>query len=145
MARVEIPLTDLNLNVPELWNNALLLCCGDYEAGQYNMMTIGWGFFGFAWGKTQAVVMVRKSRYTFEFMEKYHDFTVSAFDPADQAVKNSLTLLGTKSGRDIDKISGSGLKPIRSKSALSPSFGEAILTLECHKDYHTDLDNGKFL
>ena len=145
MAKMEIPLVDLNLNVPELWNNWLLLCCGDYEAGKYNMMTIGWGFFGVAWGKSLAEVMVRKSRYTFEFMEQYPDFTISAFEPENKAHRESLMQIGSKSGRDIDKISGCGLTPIRSKSVKSPSFEEAILTLECKKDYYFDLNNGNFV
>ena len=145
MARVEIPLEDLNLNIPELWTNSLLLCSGDFETNKFNMMTVGWGFFGYAWGKTQAQVMVRKSRYTYEFMEQYPDFTLSAFDLENKEHQECLQVLGTKSGREIDKITGSGLTPIRSKSVKTPSFKEAILTLECNKDYSFDLDQGRFL
>ena len=142
MSRIEIPIGDLNLNVPEIWDNWLLLSCGDYAVGHYNAMTIGWGFFGASWEKPQAVVMVRKHRYTFEFMEKYPDFTISAFQSDNQAYKDALTILGTKSGRDTDKMTTCGLTAIASKSVASPSFKEACLTLECKKDYFTDLSAG---
>jgi flavin reductase (DIM6/NTAB) family NADH-FMN oxidoreductase RutF len=49
-------------------------------------------------------------------------------------------LLGTKSGRDGDKVAESGLTPAASSKVLSPCFAEAKLVIECRKIY---LDNLK--
>ncbi len=68
-------------------------------------MTVAWGYFGIMWNKPMAVVVVRPTRFTFEFMEKYDTFTLTAFD---KKFKKDLNLLGTKSGRDGDKIAETG-------------------------------------
>jgi len=49
------------------------------------------------WDKPFAMVVVRPTRYTFEFMNRYPDFTLTAFP---QKYRKDLSLLGKKSGRD---------------------------------------------
>lgn len=49
------------------------------KAGDYNTMTVSWGMTGELWGKDVVAVFVRPQRYTYEFMEKYGDFTLSFF------------------------------------------------------------------
>ena len=127
----------------ELFNfQTLLLTSGDYASGQFNMMTIGWGALGTMWNKPMAMVVVRPTRYTYEFMEAYPDFTLTAF-PA--AYRRALGLLGTKSGRDIDKVAESKLSPIAAKQVKSPSFAEAELSIECVKTYFDDFEPEHFL
>ena len=47
------------------------LLLGSYDAkGNANLMTIGWGTQGIAWGKPVWAVMVRPSRYTYECIER---------------------------------------------------------------------------
>jgi flavin reductase (DIM6/NTAB) family NADH-FMN oxidoreductase RutF len=94
------------------------------------------------WGKPFIQVVVRPVRYTYGFMEGYDTFTVSAFPPED---RKALELLGTKSGRDSDKIAQSGLTPIASTAVAAPSFAEAELVLECRKLYFDDMDPGRFV
>jgi len=53
------------------------------------------------WNKPVAVVVFRPTRFTYEFMEQYDSFTLTAFD---KKYKKHLSLLGTKSGRDGDII-----------------------------------------
>ncbi len=67
-----------------------------------NPMTIGWGQFGVLWGKQTFTVYVRKSRYTHDLLDRSDTFTVSV--PAFRTLKEALTLCGTKSGRDLDKM-----------------------------------------
>jgi len=124
------------------WRNALLLTAGDFAAGHYNTMTIGWGSLGIMWGKPFVQVVVRPTRYTFCFMVKYETFTVCALA---EAHRSALQLLGTKSGRDGDKIAESGLTPIASSVVAAPAFAEAELILECRKIYWADLDPTHFL
>lgn len=123
-------------------NKTCLLTCGDFGAGIFNTMTIGWGSIGTMWSKPFVMVAVRPSRFTFEFMEKFNDFTVTSFP---DAFKSALTLLGTKSGRDGDKIKQSGLTPIAANCTLSPSFLQATISIECKKNYWQDLDHTHFL
>ena len=121
---------------------SVLLTCGDLQAGKFNAMTIGWGAIGTMWSKPAAWVAVRPSRYTFEFMEKYQDFTLTVFPDSFSA---ALSLLGTKSGREGDKIKESGLTPIPSMIVGSPTYQEAELSIECHKIYWQDLQPSNFL
>ncbi|MBQ7508626.1 MAG: flavin reductase, partial [Spirochaetales bacterium] len=86
----------------------------------FNTMTIGWGGLGTLWSRPVATVYVRTSRYTHKFMDENEYFTVS-FYPEDK--KKILGVLGTKSGRDMDKIHDSGLTPV--KAGESVSFAEA--------------------
>lgn len=120
----------------------MLLTAGDFAKGDYNTMTIGWGALGTMWSKPFAYVAVRHSRFTFEFMEKYNSFTLTAF-PGEY--HDALSLLGTKSGRDGDKISESGLTPEASIVVAAPSFKEAEIAIECQKMYANDLNPAHFL
>ena len=56
-----------------------------------------------------------------------------------------LNLLGTKSGRDGDKIAEAQLTPVASAVVAAPAFAEAELVIECEKMYYDDLEPGHFL
>jgi len=120
----------------------LLLTSGDFAAGKYNAMTISWGSLGVMWDRPFAQVVVRPHRYTFEFMERYDGFTLCAFP---RQFRRALNLLGTKSGRDGDKIAESGLTPIPAALVSAPAYAEAALVLECRKIYWQDYDPTHFL
>ena len=121
---------------------AMLLTSGDYKTGDFNTMTIGWGAFGTMWNKPLAMVVVRPTRYTFNFMEKYPDFTITAFS---DEYRKALSILGTKSGRDSNKLELAGLLPTAAKMVGSPTFAQAELTIECRKTYFDDLEPAHFL
>jgi flavin reductase (DIM6/NTAB) family NADH-FMN oxidoreductase RutF len=105
-------------------------------------MTISWGALGTLWSKPFAFVAVRHSRYTYQFMQKYDTFTLTAFpDKYHQA----LSLLGNKSGRDGDKIAESGLTPEPATMVAAPTFEEAEIVIECQKMYANDLNPAHFL
>lgn len=141
--RIPISVEALSLRVYDLWENQwLLLTAGDFQSGHYNAMTIGWGSIGRMWDKPFVQVVVRPTRYTYEFMERYDTFTVCAFP---ETCKPALTLLGSKSGRDGNKIQESGLHPMASHYVKAPCFEEAELVFECRKMYWDDFDPGHFL
>jgi flavin reductase (DIM6/NTAB) family NADH-FMN oxidoreductase RutF len=143
MIRHAIPIERLLVKPIYLWDTQhLLLTCGDFVQGSYNAMTVGWGSIGVMWGRPFVQVVVRPVRYTYEFMERYDTFTVCAF-PAKRA--KALDLLGTRSGRDGDKIAESGLHPVASLKVAAPSYAEAELALECRKIYWDDLERDRFL
>jgi flavin reductase (DIM6/NTAB) family NADH-FMN oxidoreductase RutF len=143
MTRQPISFNELLVRSHYLWNKQrLLLTAGDFTAGRFNTMTVGWGSLGTMWGRPFAQVVVRPSRYTLQFMEQYDTFTLcvlpTSLEPAWQ-------LLGAKSGRDGDKIAESGLTPIASTSVAAPCFAEAELVIECRKIYWDDLVPEHFL
>ncbi len=140
---INIPNNKLSVKINDIWYNKwFLLTSGDLETQHFNTMTVAWGFLGIMWNKPVAAVVVRPGRYTIEFIEKYEHFTLSAFD---RQYRDDLTLLGTKSGRDGDKISETKLNPTPSVIVPSPSFKEAELIIECKKIYWDDFKPEHFL
>ncbi len=119
-----------------------LITAGDFVQNDFNAMTIGWGALGTMWGKPFAFVAIRHSRFTFKFMEKYDSFTISVF-PKD--CHEGLTVMGTRSGRDHDKIAESGLTVEEAQKVRAPVYEEAELTIECKKIYANDLNPAHFL
>jgi flavin reductase (DIM6/NTAB) family NADH-FMN oxidoreductase RutF len=141
--RQPIPVYDFDARVFQLWDKQwFLLTSGDFVAGHFNTMTVSWGAMGELWGRPFVQVVVRPHRYTFEFMERCDTFTLSAFP---EAYRKALDLLGTKSGRDGDKVAASGLTPVASTCVAAPAFAEAELVVECRKMYWDDLEPGHFL
>ena len=101
----------------------------------YNTMTISWGGLGTLWSRPVATVYVKPIRYTYQFLEKNESFTVSFFP---EAYKKDLGILGSKSGRDGDKISLTSLTPQPVEHGVT--FSQASATLICKKIYWQDLD-----
>ena len=122
-----------------------LLTAGNKDS--FNTMTISWGGMGTIWSKPVATVYVRTSRYTHEFMDREDYFTVSFFP---EKYRKVLGMLGSKSGRDIDKINDSGLTAKVINKSIT--FEEAEITLVCKKMFMqrlepsniTDPDAAKF-
>jgi flavin reductase (DIM6/NTAB) family NADH-FMN oxidoreductase RutF len=120
----------------------MLLTCGDYQSRQFNLMTVGWGSLGVMWNKPFVQIVVRPTRHTYQYLEKYDNFTLSALPTKFQDV---LTKMGSVTGKYFDKMNNSGLTPMPSKTVSSPSFAEAELTIECQKMYWGDFVPTQFL
>ncbi|MBU1698748.1 MAG: flavin reductase [Candidatus Eisenbacteria bacterium] len=143
MIRREIPFGKFLVKPHDLWGRqSMLLTSGDFKKRDFNTMTVGWGSFGTMWQLPFAQAVVRPTRHTFEFMERHNSFTLCAFP---REYREKLTLLGTKSGRDGDKIAEAGLTPIPSKTIDAPGFEEAELIIECRKIYWDDMQPDRFL
>ena len=113
-----------------------LLTAGSKE--KFNTMVISWGGLGTIWSTPVVTVYVRPNRHTYKFMEENDYFTISFYD---EEYREDLGVLGSKSGRDLDKISLTKLTPEFINDAVS--FKEARLTIICKKIYHQDLDAEK--
>jgi flavin reductase (DIM6/NTAB) family NADH-FMN oxidoreductase RutF len=143
MGNMAIAIEDLKVRPYQLFENQwLLLTSGDFSTGKYNAMTIAWGSMGSMWSKPFVQVVVRPTRYTYEFMNKYPTFTVCAFP---KEYRKALALLGARSGRDSDKISEAGITAVAGQQIAAPTFLEASLTLECVKNYWADMVPENFL
>ena len=102
---------------------------------KFNTMTISWGGFGTLWNKPIVTVYVKSIRYTYQFMEENEYFTISFYE---KEYRKDLGVLGSKSGRELDKLSLTKLTPEFLENAVS--FYEAELTIVCKKIYFQDLD-----
>lgn len=143
MTRQAIPFAEFKVRAHHLWAERwLLLTVGDFAQKRFNTMTVGWGSLGTMWNKPFVQIVVRPGRYTHEFTEEFDTFTLSVL-PEDR--RQALQILGTKSGRDGDKIAEAGLTPIASSAVASPGFDEAELILECRKVYKQLMDPAGFL
>lgn len=82
-----------------------IVTAGNKQTG-FNCLTVSWGGFGVIWGKNVAYIFVRKSRYTYDFLENSDSVTISFLNDQYKAAKS---IIGTKSGRDLDKMELAGL------------------------------------
>ena len=143
MTRNPIAIDTLTVSPHHLWDKqSLILTAGDFTAGHYNAMTVGWGSFGTMWDRPIAMVVVRPQRYTYEFIEKYETFTLCAFPPEHQA---AVDLIGTTSGRYLNKIAEAGLTPVAASLVAAPIFAEAELAVECRKIFRTVYEPSQFV
>ncbi len=112
-----------------------LITAGDEK--KINTMTASWGGLGVLWNLNVATVYVRPSRYTLSFIDRQDSFTVSFYG---QNYRKELGVLGSKSGRDCDKIKEVGFTPVFLDNA--PAFSQAELVLVCKKLYRQQMDLG---
>ena len=105
---------------------------------RHNTMTISWGGMGTLWFKPVVTVYVKPCRYTYQFMNDNDYFTVSFYP---EEYKKALTLMGSKSGRNLDKDAASGLTVRDLGEAVT--YEEAEVTMLCRKIYFQDMDPAK--
>ena len=116
----------------------MLVAAGTPE--RHNAMTASWGGVGILWNKPVAFIFIRLQRHTLGFVEEHSSFTLSFFA---ETYRPALTLCGTVSGRDCDKIAQSGLSPM--PFGKSVAFAEARMVMECTKLYAQNLERGCFI
>ena len=97
--------------------------------GKVNTMTIGWGTIGIEWGRPVFVAYVRVGRHTRQMLDRSGEFTINV--PYGDVDSKILSFCGTKSGRDVDKISEMKLVLIDSDVVGVPGIRQLPLTLEC--------------
>ena len=84
----------------------MLVTAGTKE--KFNTMTASWGGIGWVWNKPVAFVFIRPERYTYEFVEENDHLTLSFLGEENKKIH---AVCGSKSGRNIDKVKETGLKP----------------------------------
>ena len=117
----------------------MLVTAGTEE--KCNTMTASWGGLGVLWGAPAATCYIRPQRYTKEFLDREEYFTLTFFD---EEYRKALSLCGSKSGRDVDKIKECGFT-VRTAACGAPYFEQARLVLVCRKLYWQDMDPDHFL
>lgn len=135
----EITPEELTDNAFHLINKDWMLVAAE-KNGKTNMMTASWGGIGVLWGKPVAFIFIRPQRYTKEFIDSADTLSLSFFD---ESHRPALNYCGKISGRDEDKIAGSGLT--LAHHGPTPYFEEARLVMECRKLYVQEMDPAGFI
>lgn len=126
-------ITKENINPFEMISKQwMLVSAGTKE--KYNTMTASWGGVGIIWNKPVATSYIRHSRYTIEFIDKSEYFTLSFLKDGNRQVLN---LVGSKSGREIDKMNLEGLTPTFIEDQVT--FEEAEIVLICKKKSKSEI------
>lgn len=100
----------------------------------FNTMTISWGGMGTLWSKPVVTIYVKPCRYTYQFIENNDYFVISFFD---KEYKKDLGILGSKSGRDGNKLALTSLIPEEIDHGMT--YKQATKTIVCKKIYYQDL------
>ena len=119
--------------LPRLINDWALITAGSID--DYNTMTIAWGSLGDLWWQPVIDAYVVPTRHTYKYLQANDTFTVSFFPPD---YREDLQVLGTKSGRDGDKVALTKLTPVSVEGGVT--FDQADTTLICRKIYTQPLD-----
>ena len=119
-----------------------LLLAATNAAGASNAMTIGWGTIGMVWGLPIFTVLVRPSRFTYQFIEESGAFTVNV---PTLAMSDFVLFCGTKSGRDYDKFNKfkMGVTPAQTVDAVT--IDACPLVYECRVVQKNDVDPAAFI
>jgi flavin reductase (DIM6/NTAB) family NADH-FMN oxidoreductase RutF len=113
-------------------NTCLLVTMGKKD-GKVNVMALDWKTIGELWSYPICTVAVDPSRYTFSLLNDLPEFTLNVPSPE---ISSAISIAGSYSGRNTDKIKKAGLKLIESKNISVPMLEEAMISYEC-KVIHT--------
>lgn len=94
---------------------------------RYNSMTASGGGLGMLFKKPTTWCILQATRYTLELIQEEQRYTISYF-PSEHM--EQIVFLGSKSGRDSDKMKDVELTSIQTPSGVI-SFKEARLIFEC--------------
>ena len=136
MERQSVPYDHDLSRALELLKNPGLLLAATRQDGSSNVMTIGWGAVGIMWGRPVYTVMVRPSRYTYEFIEESGCFTVNV---PTQEMRQWVGVCGTRSGRDLDKFGEYGVQTTMGNDVPAVTIDDCPLVYECRVVHHNDL------
>ena len=127
----EINVLDYASEIMNAVNRGVLLTAA--ADGKANTMSISWGSLGIEWNRVLFTTFVRLSRYTFEFLEKNGEFTISI--PREGSPKKLIAQCGSNSGRDMDKAKEFGFSYVAGETVNVPAVKEYPLVLECKVVY----------
>ena len=110
-----------------------LLTVGSKE--DFNFMTVNWGMIGELWYRDAMTLYVRHSRHTYDYMSSNSTYTLNVLK---KGYEKALSIAGSKSGRDIDKVKETGLSPIEIEGCMA--FEEAEYVFVLKRLFQSDLE-----
>lgn len=135
-----ISTVELESSMKLIGDDWMLITVKDEENQRANAMTASWGALGVLWHKDVCICYVRPQRHTYKLLSEQQRFSV-AFLPEEY--RDALKLCGTKSGRDVDKLTECGLHTLEEDGV--PMIREASILLVCKKLYEDELKEDCFL
>ena len=117
-----------------------LLLVSEGKEGPPNAMTIGWGLVGTMWSQPFFTVAVRLSRHTYKLIEESGKFTVCL---PTKDMNETLSVCGTKSGRDINKLKELGLETTQGNVVDAPYIKGCPVVYECEVAFKTQVKSGE--
>lgn len=144
MSFKEISIEEYNANpIVQIGKQWMLITAGTIDKG-YNTMTASWGTIGSLWGegKTRAVstIYVRPQRYTKQFVDNNDYYSLSFFGGE---YKKELAYLGTKSGKDEDKVANVNFEAVSDENTTW--FKQASMVIICKKLYQAPIKEEYFI
>lgn len=135
----EIAFAERSYDVFKMFNEQWALVTAG-TPGDFNTLTVAWGSLGTLWGRegkgrSIVTVYVSPARYSYEYLKKSDNFTVSFFP---ETYRKELIYLGSHSGRDEDKVANTSLTVVEANPGIT--FQEAELTFVCKKIYSDAFD-----
>ncbi len=97
------------------------------KADHYNSMISSGGGLGMLFAKPSTWCILQASRYTLELIQQENTYTLSYFP---DEYKQQMLFLGSKSGRDSEKMKEARLTPFQTPAG-GMTFTEARLIMEC--------------
>ena len=113
-----------------------LLLASTKRSGESNLMTIGWGTIGMIWRTPKFLVLVRPSRYTYEFIEDSGEFTVNVPKPE---MAEFVLFCGTHSGRDVDKLATFDVATTPGQKVNSITVDDCPIVYACRVAFKSDI------
>ncbi len=137
---IKIKPAQLDKSVIEIIGKEWLLISAGSKT-KFNSMTASWGTIGYMFNTDVAMIVVRPTRYTREFIDNESHFTLTILK---EGYREALMAMGRLSGRECDKIQKAGLTPAFTESGL-PTFEEARIVLECRKIFSQPMSESSFI
>lgn len=134
-----IDFTELQANAAQLIGKQWMLISAG-APDNFNCMTASWGGLGFLWNRPVAFIFVRPNRHTIKFIENNSHLALS-FMP--EPYRQDLVFCGRNSGRDVDKMANTSLRPMALPSGAT-AFEDADVILDCRKMFKMDLPQSGF-
>lgn len=134
--RIEVPLSHRFAEMLEQLQDMGLLLASTKRSGQSNVMTIGWGNLGIIWGLPIFTVLVRPSRFTYEFIEDSDEFTVNVPAPG---MRDFVDFCGNGSGRDVDKFAQYRIATSPGRTIASVTVDDCPWVYECRVVHKNDV------
>ena len=133
-AKNELPACPVETTLTLIGDKWMLITAGTAE--RCNTMTASWGGLGVLWGAPAATIYLRPQRYTKEFVDREEYFTLAFFG---EEQRKALTLCGSKSGREVDKVKECGFTVAQAQGG-APYFEQADLVFVCRKRMVVPMD-----
>ena len=136
MTKKEINIFDYAGEIFKLLPKGILLTSEAEDC--INAMTIGWGNIGLEWGVPTFTAYIRKSRFTYELIERTGEFTICApyGEKYSEQAKKIIGICGSQSGRDLDKLAKVGAHIVDADEIRPPAIEcRVVLSVEQPVNY----------